>query len=734
MPQTNIPLQSLVPQQDATERLATDLEDTLKDYDEKDLIVELLQNSLDILDEERYKAVCEIADLDPSDEETITLWNRCVDDIVEEDYQRYAQLLPDDLGAFSVFYQDTSGQQSKTRWWDKLCSEDYFNIDDRQRLETCLEELDPKLVIRVSSDHNWIEFEDNGGGMGVTQEEIVECFSHQSSSKRAKSNRTRRRGTRGAHGWGLTACLGMTNRLVVSSRKDNSEIVTVQFTGFKTFARDTSNPGSIDELSGDERDQFIQDTLLTENDSGTIVRIYIADANRVFRFGQTWNNYNDRKFINYLRLLTPLGQVNDYVHNPAYHIYRKDDFTPVLINVDTGIESNISYDYLRLSNIHEGRCFHYNNWVNDRPHSCSVHTISRYINGEGLVILSGAEIQQASFVANLASRWHETDIFPSRWDATKEQDVSEIPRGFYLAFSGGMLSTYKALEPTGNNAMFRGVLLSEKSPPTLARRHMSDVLDGRSAVSTAASRHTRRYNDLRIFIRDEGDGGGDGAPNRYRRRRILFEETLNDLRNEKPERDSLSIWAGEGSGEARVMLLYAELLAKGFFGNCKVIKCGLSDQYDFLLYQKTELNEDSFPKPAKGNSLSQEVWASYDEVTNTYQRYAICEFKTFGHAVFDDFGLDENDPKSKDPQVIDLLVCWDFDLDGIDNWESIPVNPEDVEFQGQTHRWENAAGGERNRPMAVINLKNLLENHDWEDGQPIHRDSWVHPTLPENYY
>ena len=103
MPQTNIPLQSLVPQQDATERLATDLEDTLKDYDEKDLIVELLQNSLDILDEERYKAVCEIADLDPSDEETITLWNRCVDDIVEEDYQRYAQLLPDDLGALSVY-------------------------------------------------------------------------------------------------------------------------------------------------------------------------------------------------------------------------------------------------------------------------------------------------------------------------------------------------------------------------------------------------------------------------------------------------------------------------------------------------------------------------------------------------------------------------------------------------------------------------------------------------------
>ena len=266
---------------------------------------------------------------------------------------------------------------------------------------------------------------------------------------------------------------------------------------------------------------------------------------------------------------------------------------------------------MRLSDIHAGRCFNYNNWVNDRPHSCSVHTISRYRNGEGLVILAGAEIQQANFVTNLATRWQDEDIFPSRWDATREEEVSEIPRGFYLSFSGGMLSTYKALEPTGNNAMFRGVVLSEKSAPTLARRHMTDVLDGRTAVSTAASRHTRRYNDLRIFIRDEGEGGGDGGPNRYRARRTLFDETLADLRTEKPERDSLAVWAGVGSGEARVMLLYAELLGKGFFGNCKIIRCGLSDQYDFLLYQETELNDDSYPKPAKGNSLSQDGWALY---------------------------------------------------------------------------------------------------------------------------
>ena len=102
----------------------------------------------------------------------------------------------------------------------------------------------------------------------------------------------------GSHGWGLTACLGMTDRLVVSSRRDASEIFTIQFNGFKTFARDTSNPGSIQQLNGPERDQFIENTRLQENNSGTIVRIYISDPNTVFRFGQTWNNYNDRKFIN----------------------------------------------------------------------------------------------------------------------------------------------------------------------------------------------------------------------------------------------------------------------------------------------------------------------------------------------------------------------------------------------------------------------------------------------------
>ena len=112
--------------------------------------------------------------------------------------------------------------------------------------------------------------------------------------------------------------------------------------------------------------------------------------------------------------------------------------------------------------------------------------------------------------------------------------------------------------------------------------------------------------------------------------------------------------------------------------------------------------------------------------TNSYHRYAICEFKTFGHAIFDDFGLDENDPRRKDPQAIDLLVCWDFDLDDIENWESVEVEPENVEFQGQTHRWRNVTGGERDRPMAVINLKELLENHEWVDGRMIHRDSWVH--------
>ena len=52
------------PELDPLEALREDIEDTLKEYGELDLLVELIQIALDSIDSRRYGAICESASLD----------------------------------------------------------------------------------------------------------------------------------------------------------------------------------------------------------------------------------------------------------------------------------------------------------------------------------------------------------------------------------------------------------------------------------------------------------------------------------------------------------------------------------------------------------------------------------------------------------------------------------------------------------------------------------------------
>jgi hypothetical protein len=73
--------------------LRQDFKDCLKEYQQFDLIVELIQNSLDVIDEVRYRKLCDIAGLDPATEGTVRLWNATVDELLEQDAASYEQAM-----------------------------------------------------------------------------------------------------------------------------------------------------------------------------------------------------------------------------------------------------------------------------------------------------------------------------------------------------------------------------------------------------------------------------------------------------------------------------------------------------------------------------------------------------------------------------------------------------------------------------------------------------------------
>jgi hypothetical protein len=97
-------------------------------------------------------------------------------------------------------------------------------------------------------------------------------------------------------------------------------------------------------------------------------------------------------------MLTPIGQVNDYLLHPAFHVLRKGDLD---INVETISEdlktsTNIEFDIFRYSESSPGfASADFVTYVNSGwPSSTSVHTVHRTERG-GDIYLVGAEIQDA---------------------------------------------------------------------------------------------------------------------------------------------------------------------------------------------------------------------------------------------------------------------------------------------------------------------------------------------------
>ena len=74
---------------DPRQQLREDLEDTIKEYNELDLLVELLQNALDAIDLKRYCAICASAGRDPDDHDTVRRWNESVLEALGRDYDQY---------------------------------------------------------------------------------------------------------------------------------------------------------------------------------------------------------------------------------------------------------------------------------------------------------------------------------------------------------------------------------------------------------------------------------------------------------------------------------------------------------------------------------------------------------------------------------------------------------------------------------------------------------------------
>ncbi|GAA2782091.1 hypothetical protein [Nonomuraea dietziae] len=71
------------------EDIRSDLEDSLKEYSEIDLLVELLQNALDAMDERRYRSICAKLAIDSSHPSSIAGWNKTVDDLIQSDYEAF---------------------------------------------------------------------------------------------------------------------------------------------------------------------------------------------------------------------------------------------------------------------------------------------------------------------------------------------------------------------------------------------------------------------------------------------------------------------------------------------------------------------------------------------------------------------------------------------------------------------------------------------------------------------
>ena len=726
-----ISLSELAQSQDPAETLRQDLQDASKDYDEIDVIIELLQNALDAVDYKRYKLICDAANLDPKSDVTIEKWNDAIGSLLDEDYTKYTASWSSSTPEVSVaaLYSEWSmGADRRKHWWDVLGT--HFDVSGDCLAEAVSQQnYQPKLIVRYWPTHRFIEIEDHGIGMDLKKDNALCFFRHKGSTKRSGKG-PKRYGERGDHGWGLTAVLAYADNITISSRVVNEEIYSWEFKDFQKFKNKGLEP-TLSAIVGSEQATLLQDASLQSVSSGTVVRLVLQGLSSSNPFSYIIEKYNSVRFINFLRLFTPVAQLNDYLLHPAYHCYRKDDpFTVEYKDMDNAAISPVEYDFLRLKDISQNQCFGFDQYkdTTSSVQGISVHTVHRHQNAQKLHILSAAEIQETKLFDEFQKTLKDASALPAFGD--QEKMVEEIPRGFYLGYSGGMLSRHRALDPTGNNAMFRGIVLAEQSPPTLARKSVSEQMDGRSSIPRACKEHTNKYEPTRAALKKTL--GGPTGPALGKAIREYFDDIIIEMRNELPVSESLSTWATWRSKEARVMLLFAELLGRGTFGNLHIIRCGLRDQYDFGFYYTTKLGIDSTPSAILAAQLEQDGWVERSQKNTEMRRLGIGEFKAEGQDIFGEF---EPTNRIKNANAIDLLVCWDFDQSAVTNqsWTNSVTQSKDQEYPLQTHTWEAQAAAvhKRNRPLAIIALKDVTAHLVTQGNLDKPSPPW--PPF-ENYY
>jgi hypothetical protein len=711
---------------DPTKVLREDLEDALKEYTELDLLVELLQNALDSLDFQRYVLICRSAGKDPHSPGTIAEWNTAVLEAIENDYNGYSRRRT--AAERAIYYQQcTIDNDRRTAWWTTLGGR--FGVDPHQ-LSASVAAYRPKLTITIQpGPPHWIEVEDDGIGMA----DVPNSFRHQSSTKRRPLNQPRRLGTRGSHGWGLTAVLAMSDRVEVISRVAGGDAQAYVFANYASFAAGADVPlhnENIDLTQAGQGSGLSQ--RIRTNGTGTHIRVHVGRSTESNLLGHTLTHYNPGRFTNLLRLYTPVGQVNDYIFHPAYHTLRKADIDITLCSMQTTRDTRrVDFDIFRISEGHAlFPSYTYDNYVNaGMPRSVSVHTVHRARRANA-IYLSAADLQPAKeLLQPLERSLISQELLPGYIDEYDDL-ISIIPRGFQLALSGGMRSEHVARQPRSISAAFRGIVLAETAPPTLGRKH---VVDQRQAIAKAAADHEQQYDDVRRRVLPEAVPP-PATPAMARWKRDFFTLVRTDVASQVPPSESLRVWASRASREARVMIVFGELLGHGRFGDFRILRAHLTEKYDFaFLYRATLGRPDAVPTMAVANEMQRGGYAIWDRGTGLYQVYGIGEFKAVGDDLFDDFN--EDDPR-KAADTIDLLVCWDFDADvvGDQSWVVANADPTNTEFPGQTHVWIPRAGNiRRTRRLPVISINHLVQNAV-ASGQFTGPPSPWPGLLPDVYY
>lgn len=709
---------------DPMEVLREDIEDALKEYSELDLLVELIQNALDALDYRRYLAICEAAGVSATDPETVRRWNSAVIHVIAEDYRAYADCTSA-VERANLYKSWLDEQGRRGAWWNELGSE--FDTD-AGFLADAADEVRARLAITVRTGQSaWIEVEDNGLGMV----DIPGCFQHKSSAKRPRSSAPRRLGTRGSHGWGLTAVLGMSDLVEVVSRTGGDGLSGCRFANYASFASGAVNQPQNQalDLSGADGGVFSDRLREKEGETGTHVRVRLTQFDERTLLGYTLQNYSHELLEYLLRLYTPIGQVNDYVLHPAFHCLRSSDLVVHLRSADDGgaLSSlhNVRFDYLRLGELPGFSQVTFDNYVNTGwPSNVSVHTVHRAKKGEH-VYLSAAEIQGAESVIGAEKLLDERRLIPAFVDASDTR-VAAVPRGFQLALSGGMRAEHLARPPVGNMAMLRGIVLAETARPTLGRKY---VMDQREAIPKAARDHQNAYEDVRSKVRPQAVPPV-ATPAQARWRREFFDGVIADHQHGPPLSRDLRTWATDDSREARVMLVFGELLAKGYFKGIRVLRVHLQDRYDFAYLLTSDLTSEDIPNTSVAEKLAQAGYA--EKKAKKYHMYGVGEFKAVGQDVFDDF--DPTTPR-KSPDTLDLLVCWSFSEQQVDaqSWSVEEATTLTSEVPGQTHLW--IPGGDdfkRSRPLPIISLATVIEAEVEAGALAPPPEPWP-ASLPDNY-